>query len=156
MTSFEDFQRMVTVLLGREAADIRANYINRFVDSSSEYFHKYIATTRQFRDGLCYHGYLWDSLKQRERVPESSIFDKNLLNENVYVLWDIHSAEKIFIEDYWKFPKESVLSGRYGDLLSGIEYLPEDLYICDEQMNWSLILTHEYDNAGERVYYRAS
>ena len=64
----------------------------------------------------------------------------------VVVFWDIHSKERIFVPDYWKFPKDAVLQ-LSGKLLAGnLGYLPEDLYICDNSFAWADILTHEEDH----------
>ena len=62
----------------------------------------------------------------------------------VYVFWDIHSCERIFIEDYWKFDKEVVLKMDLKTLIKGEKYLPEDIYIFDVDCEWTMIKTHEY------------
>lgn len=61
----------------------------------------------------------------------------------VFVFWDIHSCERILIEDYWKFDKDSVIEIDFNVLLEGETYLPEDFYIFDKNMTWTLIKTHE-------------
>lgn len=45
---------------------------------------------------------------------------------------------------------------QYRDLLEGREYLPEDLYVFDLQMSWTIALTHEYDEDGNNWYLKAS
>ena len=67
----------------------------------------------------------------------------NTINE-VFVFWDIHMKERILIENYWNFGKETVLKLYYKELLENMNYLPEDIYIFDESLTWTLILTHEY------------
>ena len=59
-------------------------------------------------------------------------------------MWDIHSAERIFIPNYWKYPKECIL---YVEMWSEDMYkeLPEDIYIFDDTFTWSAIYTHEID-----------
>ena len=47
------------------------------------------------------------------------------------------------MKDYWKFDKDAVLKMDFEILLDGEEYLPEDIYIFDESMTWTLIKTHE-------------
>lgn len=54
-----------------------------------------------------------------------------------------HSCERILIEDYWKFDKDSVIEIDFNVLLEGEAYLPEDIYIFDKNMTWTLIKTHE-------------
>jgi hypothetical protein len=64
----------------------------------------------------------------------------------VYVFWDIHTKERIFIENYWKFDKWAVLHLNSQLLFENLEYLLEDIYIFDDSLSWTLILTHEYVN----------
>lgn len=144
MLSLEDFKERVTVITGPEADRIRDRYIDRFVDTGSQYYAAYIEMRKRYRDGLYYFGYLWDTLKHRRVIPEAEILDRpNLAGEAVYAMWDLHSEEKIFIEDYWKFPREAVLELSYADLIAGLEHLPKDIYIFGRDYTWSLILTHE-------------
>jgi hypothetical protein len=70
--------------------------------------------------------------------------------KDVLVFWDIHSEEKIWIQNYWKFGKESMLRLAYVDLIDNSGYFPEDIYIFDESLKWSLVWTHE-DNEGIRI-----
>ncbi len=144
MFTLEDFRERVTVITGPEADHIRDRYIGRFIDTSSEHYATYIATRTQYRDGLYYSGYLWDSLKCGQVIPEAKILNRpDPESETVYVMWDLHSDEHIFIEEYWKFPRDAVLELTYRDLMAGLCYLPEDIYIFDRDYTWSLILTHE-------------
>lgn len=72
---------------------------------------------------------------------------EELLNKKeVLVLWDIHSCDRIFIENYWKFPKDKVIMVDAKWLIDGLEYLPEDIYIFDYNFSWTYIITHEYDD----------
>lgn len=56
---------------------------------------------------------------------------------------DIHSCERIFADEYWKFGKDAVLKINFETLIKGEIYLPEDIYIFDENLTWTLIKTHE-------------
>lgn len=153
----EEFRERVTVLTGPEADHIRDRYIARFVDTSSEHYATYIATTTQYRDGLYYVGYLWDTLKCGRVIPEAEILNRpDLESVTIYVMWDLHSDEHIFIEDYWKFPRDAALELTYQDLMAGLCYLPEDIYIFDKAYTWSLILTHESWEAHNAAWRQAS
>ncbi len=144
MLSLEDFKERATVIIGAGADRIRDRYIDRFVDTGSEYYVAHIETRKRYRNGVYYFGYLWDTLERGRVIPEAEILDRpDLAGETVYVLWDLHSEQKILIEDYWKFPREAVLELAYRDLMAGLEYLPEDIYIFDRDYTWSQILTHE-------------
>jgi hypothetical protein len=63
----------------------------------------------------------------------------------VYAMWDIHSRERILIPNYWKYPKAAILRGMGSDLLPAAPELPEDLYLFDDSLEWTLITTHEND-----------
>ena len=157
MISFEDFQKRTDVITGSEADLIRDKYITKFVDIYSDYYKKYITIKELFKDGQFYVGYLWDCLKCPELKTEKQIIDSVELmgGQVIYVLWDLHSSEKILIKDYWKFPKEAVLRIRCDDLLAGLKYLPEDIYLFDKEFIWSLIFTHEYYDDGSRYCLKA-
>lgn len=143
----DEFKKLVKVINNDEAENIRSQYICRFIDVSKEYYSKYIDNLKEYEDGYCYTGYLWDCL------IESQVVDLEYLHkwtddlDEVFVFWDIHTKERIFIKDYWKFEKSSVLKLKYSVLINNLEHLPEDIYIFDDSYNWSLVLTHEeFDN----------
>lgn len=156
MISLEEFKNRITIITGYEANIIRERYVSRFVDTTSDYFRKHIAVRNQFENEEYYLGYLWDSLKQPEIITEDEILrNQELLDKIIYIMWDLHSSREILIKDYWKFPKEAVLKIKYRDFLEGIGYLPEDIYIFNEEIKSSLILTHEYFDDGKRYCLRA-
>ena len=156
MITLEEFKIIPTVITGKKADKIREKYISRFIDTSTDHYNKYIAELKQFKDGQYYVGYLWDCLKRAERVTEKQILDEKLKNIFVYLFWDLHSSEMILIKDYWKFPKEAVLELQYKEILDGLKYLPEDLYIVNHEFSWTIIYTHEYDEQQTRFYYKST
>src|SRR5438132_8338931 len=103
--TLDEFKKRVSVITGDQARQLRQRYIERFVNTDSNHYQQYIAKTQQFSDGVFYTGYLWDSLKNVEVIPESETRQEGLLDRMVYVFWDLHSSERIRIKDYWKFPK---------------------------------------------------
>lgn len=143
------FNNSIRILEQIESQRLRDDFISKFVDVNGEYFKMNILSQKQYVDGICYDGYLWDCLSECTVINENYI--KILSNgfEKVFVMWDIHSCEKIGISDYWRFGKNSILSGRFHTFLEGEKYLPEDIYFFDETMTWCLIKTHE-DYYGER------
>ena len=155
MTMEELIERTV-VMRGEKAEEVRQAYIERFVDTKSEGFQRYIAVRVPFEDGLYYTGYLWDCLKHSELITEDQLLADLSLRKAVQVLWDLHSAERILIEDYWKFPRDAILRLDARDLASGLTYLPEDIYIFDDSLGWSLILTHEYLDGQSRYCLKAT
>lgn len=137
-------------VLGQSKSDILRNeYISAFVNCDSPHYRKFIEQKRMFTDGMCYVGYLWDCLLNMDVISEYRA--KMMLTEkrDVFIMWDIHSCERIFIPDYWKYPKTSVLyAAEWSDSL--MSDLPEDLYLFDETFMWSVIFIHETNDKGRR------
>lgn len=133
------------VVFDEAASDvIRQRYIETFVNTDSDYYNQRIKDRRPFSDGLCYTGYLWDCFKKPEVLSEPACFSFLKQKKNIYIMWDIHSAEQIFIPNYWKYPKSAVLlTDCWIDELG--KELPEDLYLFDSSFTWSIALTHETD-----------
>lgn len=143
-----EFKKNVEILETNKSYSLRNRYINKFIDTSSEEYDKNINTLNRYSDGKCYDGYLWDYINN-PTVIDIEYINKysNKLNQ-VLVLWDIHTEERILVKDYWKFDKDSVIKLNFKVLLSNLSYLPEDIYIFDERFDWTFVLTHEYiDNS---------
>lgn len=100
---------------------------------------------------LCYTGYLWDCLIEHRTIKVEDIYKYREILDKVLVFWDIHSKDKIWIEDYWKFSKDCMLKLNYEALMDNLNHLPEDIYVFDESLEWTVILTHEDDFNGERL-----
>ncbi|MBV9282445.1 MAG: hypothetical protein JOZ41_20395 [Chloroflexi bacterium] len=154
--SLDAFKRSITVIEDQDADRLRARYVSRFADTTSPYFRQFIADRGPQSDAVYYTGYLWDTLRHPEVITEGRVAAEVAHRHDLYVFWDLHNARKIFIPDYWKFPLRSILllSGR--DLLRGLRHLPEDLYIFDDAVEVSFILTHECLEDGQRYCLRAT
>ena len=155
--NFKEFSQRIKVLQTLEADQIRAKYISLFVDQVSEWYEEQIAIKVLSGDGWYYRGYMWECLKQGTPAKEEQILGQlKGMDESVFVLWDISSRRNLSPKDYWKFPRDAVLYLWASDLLEGLGYLPEDIYIFNASFSWSLIFTHEttYDN--ERLCYKAA
>lgn len=138
------------IILDTTKSDVlRRNYIKNFVDVASTYYKENIAQKTRFSDGLCYTGYLWDCLLNPCIILESEA--DRLLNEKrkVFIMWDIHSSDRILIPNYWKFPKTNVLSIDVWEKKLK-DNLPEDVYVFDNTFSWSIIYTHETDIKNNR------
>lgn len=140
----EDFKQYVTIIPKDEAKNLRSKYIDMFINTEEQYFKKYIESTKEYSDGTCYIGYLWDCLKAIEVIDMQFIKSKIDKLFEVLVFWDIHSKERIFIKDYWKFSKHDMLNLNFKTLIDNLEFLPEDIYIFDRSFEWTIIITHEY------------
>lgn len=129
-----------------EKEDLRKKYIESFVDTKTEHYKKYIATLREYPDGMCHDGYLWDSLIENyetiEKTMEHAIeYLKN--KRNVLVMWDIYSKYRVYDNKIFssKYPKDTIVETDSSELCQFIEkewgdksatedkYLAEDIYI---------------------------
>jgi hypothetical protein len=159
------FKQRVAVLDEPAAKELRQLYIARFVNTESDYFRRLIASPGPQGDDGCYTGYLWDTLKAPRLISEGELLARLREWSVVSVFWDLHTAKKIRVPHYWKFPKAAVLSLASSDLLDALAHdadvhrwegvhrlehliLPEDIYITDGAMSASLVLTHEYTESG--------
>lgn len=154
MIALRRFKEKIEYLHGKRKYNIREKYIDSFVNINCEHYIKFIKNTAQYIDGICYKGYLWDCIFNLNIITWDDIiaYKEKLLK--VMILWDIHPKERILIKNYWKFGKDSVLEINYEDIIDNINYFPEDVYIFDNSFKWSLILTHEYDDKGNRICAR--
>lgn len=127
-----------------ESNRLREKYISTFINTDSKYYIDRIKTLAKFSDGLCYTGYLWDCLKKPMLVSEAEIAKKLKTKKGIYIMWDIHSQDRLFVPNYWKYPKECIL---YVETWSEAirQDLPEDIYLFDDSFAWSAIYTHETD-----------
>ena len=138
------------IILDSKKSDVlRGNYIRNFVDTDSTYYKENIEQKTMFSDGLCYTGYLWDCLLKPSIILENKA--EQILQEKrkIFIMWDIHSCDRILVPDYWKFPKTKVL---YADAWAETfkDDLPEDIYVFDGTFSWSVIYTHETDLKNNR------
>lgn len=145
----EQFKEKVVILPGKRTETLRKKYIERFIDTKSSHYKEFIEKTAEFSDGLCYTGYLWDCLYNSTQISWEDILSYRDQLKEVYVFWDIHSCERILMENYWKFDKRAVMAVDFNDLLGHVDLLPEDIYIFDSSYKWTIILTHEEIN-GQR------
>ena len=147
-----EFKKSVRLLEIHAAAKWRAAFTHAFVNESSPYYKKHIGHLNLCSDGMFYEGYLWDCIDNLQPVTFDD-FNRRLKERNgsVMVMWDLHSHDKIHIPDYWKFEKSAVLSVDTFILAEGLAHLPEDLYIFDESLSWTLVATHEYRQDDSRI-----
>lgn len=139
----------MVVLDALQSDDLRYKYIQSFVDFASNYYIENIQRTEKFRDGQCYIGYLWDCLINPKIISENEAAQVLQKKKSVFIMWDIHSCERILVPHYWKYPKSRILyTDQWSDALR--VDLPEDLYLFDDTFRWSVIYTHETDEKGNR------
>ena len=147
-----EFTSAVTIISAEDAYGIRQRYIQTFIDTDTTFYKTSIERLEQFRDGLCYTGYLWDCLRKPYTVISvADAIARIQQRRQVFALWDIHSAERILVPDYWKFPKDTVLQVKSNTLTENLRFLPEDLYLCDDSLSWTVILTHESNSDNSRI-----
>jgi hypothetical protein len=133
------------ILSHTDSAFWRESYLDAFVDTTSDHYQGYIASPRQFSDGIHYEGYLWDCLHSPTRITVQR-FRQELANYfEVLVMADNHSRDRIIGPPLWPFPPCSIARFRSVWLVEWLRSLPEDIYVFDSSLSWTLVLTHEYD-----------
>jgi hypothetical protein len=155
--TLEQLRTQVEVVEGEAADALRRRYVETFVDTSSGGYRRILETTGTYEDGAGYIGYLWEALARWEHVDEEELVAEMEAATGIwFALWDLNTARNIFIPDYWKLPKASVLRGEPGVLVAGRDHLPEDVYYVPEAFDRSLVFTHEHDpNGTRRICVRA-
>ncbi len=133
----------------KESSLIRKKYIHSFVNTKSVYYKKHVRKKKRYCDGLCYDGYLWDCLSCSQSISEEEARNTLFRKNEILIMWDIHSCEKIWIPHYWRYPKTAVLQLDIWNSDLEITF-PEDIYCFDSSYSWSIILTHETDQDNKR------
>ncbi len=133
------------ILSPADSAIWREFYLDTFVDRASEHYQRYIASPQQFSDGIHYRGYIWDCLRSPTRIT-SKRFRLELENKTeLFVMADDHSRDRVIGPPLWPFPPYSVACFKSKLLVEWLNSLPEDIYVFDASVSWTLVLTHEYD-----------
>ena len=154
--SIHDFVLSATVHDQGESARLRNLYVDAFVDVTSDFYKRNIGSLKQFSDGLFYEGYLWDCLKNAQVIQCNELCSSLRRNiRRTMVMWDLHSQKKIPVPNYWLFERDRIIEVTSDVLVDNVGYLPEDIYIFDEGMTWTLVTTHEHAANGERICIRA-
>lgn len=146
----------IRMIDGEQATRLRQGYVSRFVKQDSQYFRSRIERLQRHADGYYYDGYLWDCLQRPELIRQDAFFEELSHHNAVYVMSDLHSNNKVRVDDYWSFPKCNVLVTQVTSLPALLPLLPDDLYVFDESLNWSLVVTHEIYEDGSTIFYRAT
>jgi len=139
-----EFKKNLSITKEVEKHRIREMYCSLFFNISSAEYKTAIEKRHKYSDGLCYNGYMWDYLSAPAQIELDYLSAKVKSLKNIYVLWDLHTCERIFIKNYWKFNKDDILLLDGDTLIKALHLLPEDIYIFDSSYTWTLILTHEY------------
>jgi len=133
-------------VLSQEDSNIwREAYLEAFVDTASEHYRRFIASPRQFSGGTHYEGYLWDCLRSPARITIQRFQLEVVRHPEVFVMADDHSRDRIPGALLWPYRPYSVARFATGSLLAALDALPEDLYVFDPSVSWTLVLTHEED-----------
>ena len=159
------------VLEAKCAKRLRERFIERFIDTGSEYYKKYYA-----QDDVYGH-FLWDCRKpavkgQFFEYTQEEAADFLKTRGSVYFMWDHWREGTVFADEY----PDAVIKADGGDVgrLAVDEWnaeieaekhdcyiehpqLPSDIYVFDGSFSWYVIFTHEtdeyIDNAVNAVRY---
>ena len=147
----ENFKNHMQILNQSQADEYRRKYIDKYINTYSKYYIERIETLEEFSDGLCCTGYLWDCLKSPTFIHEEQIEKYRSKLKQVLIFWDNHSKDVIYIKDYWKFGKKTMVRVDYNLFLDHAHFFPEDVYLTDETLQWTIVFTHEDDINNRRL-----
>jgi hypothetical protein len=133
------------ILSPEDSAIWRQAYLEAFVDTTSGHYQRYIASPRQFSDGIHYEGYIWECLRSPSRITIQRFRLEVVRHSEVFVMADDRSRDRIPGAQLWPYPPYSVARFEPRHLLESLESLPEDIYVFDPSVSWTLVLTHEDD-----------
>lgn len=147
----ENFKTHMQILNQYQADEYRKRYIDKYINTNSKFYIDRIETLTQFSDGLCCTGYLWESLKSPMFIHEEQIEIYRSKLKQVLIFWDNNSKDRIYIKDYWKFGKKTMVRVDYNLFLDHAHFFPEDVYLTDETLQWTIVFTHEDDINNRRL-----
>ena len=147
----ENFKTHMQILNQYQADEYRKRYIDKYINTNSKFYIDRIETLTQFSDGLCCTGYLWESLKSPMFIHEEQIETYRSKLKQVLIFWDNNSKDRIYIKDYWKFGKKTMVRVDYNLFLDHAHFFPEDVYLTDETLQWTIVFTHEDDINNRRL-----
>jgi len=137
--------RQVQILPPGDSAALRAAYLLSFADTTRDHYRQYIGTRQQFSDGRHYTGYVWECLRQPFRITYERFCHEVVRYMEVLVFADDHSRDRVINAPLWPYPPCSVITLSPALLLELLPALPEDIYVFDTSVSWTLVLTHEHD-----------
>lgn len=143
------------VITGDKALILRNRFIDRFVDKRSRWYHAILDQVRESH-GKYYYGCLWDSLFRANLsiVPMDFVMNFLQKQESIYLFWDKHPEISFtWRSPNWSYPKNCVLKLSFSEWKEISDLLPEDCYLFDETLTWTIALTHEESSPGCRVCY---
>ena len=133
-----------------KALEKRKEFIEKFVNQSSNYFSIYIQDPFIYKKQGTYIGYLWDCLKEKVIIDYEKAMEFITKQDNIYIMWDINKYSKKRY-DYFNdklmsvgFPIQTIIQTSGKDYLINEKTFPEDIYIYDNNFKWTIALTHEY------------
>ena len=130
---------------------LRKQYADSFLAVERPYFRERVQNVQH----AAYSGYLWDCVANPE-IISADVFLRGLCcYKAAFFMSDCHPAEKAENDVSRDLLSGSVFRARVIDVAAVLGQLPEDLYFFDEDMGWTLIVTHEYVN-GIRWCIRAT
>lgn len=138
------------------ASIIRSYYVKAFINVNCEYYQKNISKLREYSDGMFYDGYLWDCYKKPLLKDEQSLMTILESKGSVFIMWDLHSSEKVLLPHGFEFSGNPILGVNNTELQRLLPLLPEDLYFFDDTYLWTVALTHEYLDDDQRYCMLAS
>lgn len=133
------------ILNEEESLLLRGMLEEKFIRTDSDVFQYRIKNKRLCSDGFHSSGYLWDCLKDYQKISERALYLKLEGLGAFYVTADDLSRDQVLNGRIWPFRQESVAEFSFDEFYGVRDRLPEDLYFFTREMDFLLVLTHEDD-----------
>ena len=148
------------IIQGKEAVELRELYAETFLDTQGERYQRYVASSSMnYPKGL-----MWDCLPL---LPNKKIWESERAclwqierHTEVYVIWDVYAygwgmwhPKPEAVPDFYDTP--SVIHMSAEEFLTRFKEFPDDIYVFDDSLAWTVILTHEYYGKNDKriCYY---
>ncbi|GAA4857212.1 hypothetical protein GCM10023310_40410 [Paenibacillus vulneris] len=117
---------------------IKNQYIEKFFSTNGEYYENYV----NVGDGY----YLWCCFKQQGQIYTFSVEEFGIemdrtAAKDVFLFWDHH-----ILPDLMDLGRKELFTCSRQFLIDNVKAFPRDFYVFDNTLEWTIIMTHEYQN----------
>ena len=136
----------IRILSKESEAFFRQSYQHAFLDIKSPLYADRIVKLIEI-DGESYQtSYMRYILRNAKLISLSESIEILTNHTKVLVIWDVNAVDYKYHDNYWKFGTWTIIEVTPEYLLSIDSDLPEDYYVFDCELSWSIVFTHDYDD----------
>jgi hypothetical protein len=131
----------IPALTDEQSFKLRQEYIYNFVKMNSLEYNRYTKSS---------DGYLWESLIQYNIISLDEVKSSLDKLDTVLFFWDSHPSLPLL----YSIGKKTIFTIDHKKLIQYYcdKNIPEDIYIFDKSLTWTIVLTHESQNKSGRKH----